>query len=35
MPKLARKLGLVDATLIVRGGLIGSGIFINPYLVAR
>jgi basic amino acid/polyamine antiporter, APA family len=32
---LARKLGLFDATMIVMGGVIGSGIFINPYVVAR
>lgn len=32
---LARKLGLFDATMIVMGGIIGSGIFINPYVVAR
>ncbi|MCC6362389.1 MAG: amino acid permease [Bryobacterales bacterium] len=35
MTKLARQLGLFDATMIVMGGIIGSGIFINPYLVAR
>src|SRR5437588_11973883 len=34
-PKLARQLGLFDATLIVVGGIIGSGIFMNPYVVAR
>jgi basic amino acid/polyamine antiporter, APA family len=33
--QLARRLGLFDATMIVMGGIIGSGIFINPYLVAR
>jgi basic amino acid/polyamine antiporter, APA family len=33
--KLARKLGLFDVTMIVMGGIIGSGIFINPYVVAR
>jgi APA family basic amino acid/polyamine antiporter len=33
--KLARRLGLFDATMIVMGGIIGSGIFINPYIVAR
>jgi APA family basic amino acid/polyamine antiporter len=32
---LARKLGLFDGTMIVMGGVIGSGIFINPYVVAR
>jgi len=35
MAKLARNLGLLDAVLIVMGGIIGSGIFINPYLVAQ
>src|SRR5213075_1556897 len=29
------KLGLFDATMIVMGGIVGSGIFINPYVVAR
>lgn len=33
--ELARRLGLFDATMIVMGGIIGSGIFINPYVVAR
>jgi len=32
---LARRLGLFDATMIVMGGIIGSGIFINPSVVAR
>ena len=32
---LARRLGLFDATMVVMGGIIGSGIFINPYVVAR
>ena len=32
---LARKLGTFDATLIVMGGIIGSGIFMNPAVVAR
>ena len=30
-----RALGLFDATMIVIGGIIGSGIFINPYIVAQ
>ena len=30
-----RELGPFDATMVVIGGIIGSGIFINPYLVAR
>jgi basic amino acid/polyamine antiporter, APA family len=34
-PGLARRLGLFDATMIVMGGIVGSGIFINPYVVAR
>ena len=32
---LARRLGIFDATMIVMGGIIGAGIFINPYVVAR
>ncbi len=35
MPELARRLNAFDATMIVMGGIIGSGIFINPYVVAR
>jgi basic amino acid/polyamine antiporter, APA family len=35
MSKLARRLGVFDATMIVMGGIIGSGVFINPYIVAR
>jgi len=34
-PTLARRLGPFDATMIVMGGIIGSGIFINPYVVAQ
>jgi len=34
MPTLARRLGAFDATMIVMGGIIGSGIFINPHVVA-
>jgi basic amino acid/polyamine antiporter, APA family len=34
-PQLARRLGLFDATMIVMGGIIGSGIFMNPSIVAR
>ena len=34
-PGLARQLGLFDATMIVMGGIIGSGIFINPHVVAE
>ena len=34
-PVLARQLGLFDATMIVMGGIVGAGIFINPYVVAQ
>jgi basic amino acid/polyamine antiporter, APA family len=34
-PDFARQLGLFDATMVVMGGIIGAGIFINPYVVAR
>jgi APA family basic amino acid/polyamine antiporter len=34
-PLLARRLGLFDATMIVMGGIIGAGIFTNPYVVAQ
>ncbi|HEX8805533.1 MAG TPA: amino acid permease, partial [Candidatus Aquilonibacter sp.] len=34
-PHLLRKLGARDAALIVMGGIIGSGIFVNPSVVAR
>jgi APA family basic amino acid/polyamine antiporter len=32
---LAARLGLFDATMVVMGGIVGSGIFINPYVVAK
>lgn len=32
---LPRRLGLFDATMIVMGGIIGAGIFMNPSVVAR
>lgn len=32
---LRRALGTFDATMVVVGGIIGAGIFINPYLVAQ
>lgn len=35
MPKLLRRLGSRDAALIVMGGIVGSGIFMNPSVVAR
>ena len=34
-PVLARQVGLFDATMVVMGGIIGSGIFINAYVVAQ
>ena len=34
MTKLARRLGAFDATLIVMGGIVGTGIFMNPAVVA-
>src|SRR4051812_13723825 len=34
-PALSRKLGLFGATMAVVGGIVGAGIFINPYLVAE
>ncbi len=34
-PPLARKLGLFDATMLVMGGTIGGGIFVNSYVVAQ
>jgi basic amino acid/polyamine antiporter, APA family len=33
--KLARRLGLIDVTLIVMGAMIGSGIFMTPAMIAR
>ncbi|HEX6200059.1 MAG TPA: amino acid permease [Thermoanaerobaculia bacterium] len=32
---LAAKVGPFDATMLVMGGIVGAGIFINPYVVAR
>jgi APA family basic amino acid/polyamine antiporter len=32
---LRRALGPFDATMVVVGGIIGAGIFINPYIVAQ
>lgn len=31
----AREIGLFGATMLVMGGIVGSGIFMNPYVVAR
>jgi APA family basic amino acid/polyamine antiporter len=33
-PRLVRRLGLLDVTLIAMGGVIGSGIFVSPSFVA-
>ncbi len=33
--RLVRRLGTLDAVLIVMGGIVGSGIFMNPSVVAR
>lgn len=33
--RLQRRLGLFDATMLVMGGIIGAGIFVNPAEVAR
>src|SRR6185295_8080067 len=35
MTTLARRLGPFVATVIVMGAIIGSGLFINPYVVAQ
>src|SRR5437763_1722617 len=32
---LSRRLGIFGATMAVIGGIVGAGIFINPYLVAE
>jgi APA family basic amino acid/polyamine antiporter len=32
---LAPRLGLFDATMLVMGGIVGAGIFMNPYVVAQ
>ena len=34
-PGFVRRLGLFDATMLVMGGIVGSGIFMNPHVVAR
>lgn len=34
-PSLSRQLGLFDVTMLVMGGIVGAGIFINPYVVAQ
>jgi APA family basic amino acid/polyamine antiporter len=34
-PALVRRIGLFDATMLVMGGIIGSGIFVNPAEVAK
>src|SRR5207248_3782710 len=32
--QLARRIGLFDATMVVMGGIVGSGIFVTPAIVA-
>jgi len=32
--ELARRIGLFDATMVVMGGIVGSGIFVTPAIVA-
>lgn len=34
-PGLKRSLGLFDASMLVMGGIVGAGIFMNPSVVAR
>jgi APA family basic amino acid/polyamine antiporter len=34
-PGLVARLNLFDATMLVMGGIVGAGIFMNPYVVAR
>jgi basic amino acid/polyamine antiporter, APA family len=33
--KLVRRIGFFDATMVVMGGIVGAGIFINGYVVAQ
>ena len=35
MSEAPRRLGVFDATMIVMGGILDAGIFINPYVVAQ
>jgi basic amino acid/polyamine antiporter, APA family len=34
-PRLTAQLGLFDATMMVMGGIVGAGVFMNPYVVAQ
>ena len=34
-PRLRRELGRFDTAMVAVGGIIGAGIFINPYIVAQ
>jgi basic amino acid/polyamine antiporter, APA family len=34
-PILTPKLGLFDSTMMVMGGIVGAGVFMNPYVVAQ
>jgi basic amino acid/polyamine antiporter, APA family len=33
--RLAHEIGLFDATMMVMGGIVGAGVFMNPYVVAQ
>jgi basic amino acid/polyamine antiporter, APA family len=33
--RLAHRLGLFDTTMMVMGGIVGAGVFMNPYVVAQ
>jgi basic amino acid/polyamine antiporter, APA family len=33
--RLAPEIGLFDATMMVMGGIVGAGVFMNPYVVAQ
>jgi basic amino acid/polyamine antiporter, APA family len=33
--RLAHEIGLFDTTMMVMGGIIGAGVFMNPYVVAQ
>jgi len=35
VPTYARRLGVFDATMLVVGGIVGAGIFLNPAVVAQ
>jgi basic amino acid/polyamine antiporter, APA family len=33
--RLAHRIGLFDTTMMVMGGIVGAGVFMNPYVVAQ